>query len=225
MTSPTSSADRLRTRQAAPYLWRAVVPHGVVPDIPPCRAVATPSRRDIPAGMTGKLTVTARCFLSAHGCIHDHVRLRRLIAGRHRTAGEAVLRTCACGCSRSLMSMPGASKKSSHTAFAGTITRRAPSRKIDTSRTLSGKATSLGRRTACVRLFRNKVVPVMLRPSWDIRRIYSNSLHVRFGKANPTGRQATPAKLDTRPPTSLPAAAVHDAAPRRFAQRRLTCLG
>src|SRR5271165_345133 len=54
--------------------------------------------------------------------------------------------------------MPGRSKKSSQTAFAGTITRRLPSRRTSTSLTSSGKATSLGSRTAWDRLERNSRV-------------------------------------------------------------------
>lgn len=68
--------------------------------------------------------------------------------------------TCGSGCSRAGMSTPGASKTSSHKASAGAITRRAPSRRIRTSRTPSGKATSLGRRTPCERLDWNSLVRV-----------------------------------------------------------------
>jgi hypothetical protein len=57
--------------------------------------------------------------------------------------------------------MPGASKKSSHTEFAGAITRLAPSRMTLTSFTLSGKATSFGKRTACERLDLNNLVRAM----------------------------------------------------------------
>ena len=44
--------------------------------------------------------------------------------------------------------MPGASKKSSHEASEGTITRRLPSRNTVTDLTLSGKATSFDSLTA-----------------------------------------------------------------------------
>jgi deoxyhypusine synthase len=78
------------------------------------------------------------------------------VAGRsNRSAGSS-----GGGCSRSI-SMPGESKKSSQLASAGATTRRSPSRRITTSLTLAGNATSFGRRTACDRLLRNSVVRVM----------------------------------------------------------------
>src|ERR1700685_1705517 len=53
--------------------------------------------------------------------------------------------------------MPGPSKKSSQTAFDGTITRRLPSRTMLTSLTLSGNARLLGKRTACERVERKRL--------------------------------------------------------------------
>ena len=57
-------------------------------------------------------------------------------------------RSCAFGWSGGARSIPGASKKSSQTALAGTITRRFPSRMIRTSLTVAGKATFLGNKAA-----------------------------------------------------------------------------
>src|SRR4051794_33677535 len=72
---------------------------------------------------------------------------------------------CWCGgCTLSAISMPGRSKKSSQTALAGTTTRRAPSRRMATSWTLGGKATSFGRRNAWDRLLWNSLVRVITRP-------------------------------------------------------------
>ncbi|KAF2174527.1 hypothetical protein K469DRAFT_687760, partial [Zopfia rhizophila CBS 207.26] len=89
------------------------------------------------------------------------------VAQRHSAS-----RSCIAGCWRSSRSTPGPAKKSSHSASAGAMTRRGPSRRITTSRTPSPKATPLGRRTAWERLDRNRVVRAGMLFSVYIRAVY-----------------------------------------------------
>ena len=77
------------------------------------------------------------------------------------------------GCCRSPMSIPGASKKSSHAASAGAMMRLGPSGTMTTSLTASPNATAFGSRTACERLDRNSDVRASIAPSPYPTGIYS----------------------------------------------------